>query len=64
MGGAPWAKRPLGGSAGRAHRKIYFLSNRKEKKNYGKKYGEGIWPAGPGPYRIRKKEKMGRPLVL
>ena len=37
-----------------------FFSNRKEKKNYGKKYGEGIWPAGPDPYRKRKKRKDAR----
>ena len=62
MGGAPWAKRPLGGSAGRAHRKIYiFLSNRKEKeKLWREKNGEALWPAGPGPFR-REKKNDGTP---
>ena len=63
MGCAPWDKRPLGGSAGRTHCKKKFEQQKRKEKLW-KNYGEGIWPAGPGPYRIRKKEKMGRPLVL
>ena len=46
-------QKALGGSAGRTHcRILFFLAIEKKKKNYGKKYGEGIWPAGPGPYII------------
>ena len=59
MGGAPCAKRPLAGSAGRAHCKFFLAIEKKRKimeKNMGKEYG----PLGLAHILYRKR-KDGAP---